>query len=266
MTPPTPDEQARGANKVELYKCSENGCGAYERFPRYSDVWALLETKRGRCGEWANCFSMLCRAVGARVRWVWNSEDHVWTEVYSEHQKRWVHVDACEEAWDTPRLYAEGKRTIDMTSSVIPGLPLALGWRKRLAYCIAFSIDGATDVTRRYVRHPAQHGLDRTRCPEEVLLFIIHEIRKMRRDNLDKEARRRLMREDEREESELRSYVAQTLTSQMVNSIPGSTTDGSRSDEVKTPVGRQSGTSEWINERGEAGMGQPSPDRRLDGR
>ena len=73
------------------------------------------------------------------------------------------------------------------------------------------------------------------------------------------------MKEDAREEKELRSYVAQALTAQMVSTMPGAVQCQSRTstaDEVKTPAGRQSGSPEWINARGENGTNIPDASQR----
>ena len=135
-----------------------------------------------------------------------------------------------------------------------------------MSYVIAFSNEGATDVTRRYIRDAAAHSLERNRCPEEVLLYILHEIRQMRRKDLAKEEKRRLVRDDQREERELRGYVVLALTAEIERLIPGGGRPGSAgaaaaarpsvaaSSEVKLPA-RSTGTEAWRRARGENGEG-----------
>ncbi|OAQ28419.1 cysteine proteinase [Linnemannia elongata AG-77] len=129
---PSAQERLQGAGMVETYKCTAPDCHQITRFPRYGGMPKILfETRRGRCGEWANCFTVCCRALGYKARFVHDTTDHVWTEVWSEHKGRWIHCDSCEAAYDQPLLYTTG-------------------WGKTLSYCVSFSAEEVVDVTRRY--------------------------------------------------------------------------------------------------------------------
>lgn len=74
---------------------------------------------------------------------------------------------------------------------------------------------------------------------------------------MDKAVQQRLRREDEREERELRSYVASSLADDMLNAIPG-TVNAQRGEDVKTPAERQQEAAvQWANQQQ-----MDQPDRR----
>ncbi|XP_049936466.1 peptide-N(4)-(N-acetyl-beta-glucosaminyl)asparagine amidase isoform X2 [Nymphaea colorata] len=131
MGVPFASESNFGGSRVELYRCKI--CSKVTRFPRYNDPLKLLETRRGRCGEWANCFTLYCRSLGYESRLILSFTDHVWTECFSNSLGRWMHLDPCEGVYDNPLLYEKG-------------------WGKQLDYVIALSKDGVFDVTKRYTR------------------------------------------------------------------------------------------------------------------
>lgn len=144
-TRPNADELQHGARVVELHHCS--ACNSTTRFPRFNSPVHLLTTRRGRCGEWNNCFMLILAALGITARYVWNREDHVWCEFWLEFRGCWIHLDSCEAAYDQPHLYA-------------------MGWGKRMLYVFAIGDTDVEDVLERYV---GDKGLPRKECDEEVL-------------------------------------------------------------------------------------------------
>ncbi|XP_004377430.1 peptide-N(4)-(N-acetyl-beta-glucosaminyl)asparagine amidase isoform X1 [Trichechus manatus latirostris] len=170
--PPSDDDLKWGANRVEDHYC--DACQFSNRFPRYNNPEKLLETRCGRCGEWANCFTLCCRALGFEARYVWDYTDHVWTEVYSPSQQRWLHCDACEDVCDKPLLYE-------------------VGWGKKISYVIAFSKDEVVDVTWRYSCKHEDVISRRTLVKEELLRETINGLNKQRQLSLSESRRKELL-------------------------------------------------------------------------
>lgn len=103
---PSAEDREYHATRVEGYRCKV--CNTLGRFPRYNHPSKLFESRTGRCGEWANAFTAMCKALGHDARIILDWTDHVWTEVYVENDKRWIHLDSCENAYDKPLIYERG--------------------------------------------------------------------------------------------------------------------------------------------------------------
>ncbi|OEL34685.1 Peptide-N(4)-(N-acetyl-beta-glucosaminyl)asparagine amidase [Dichanthelium oligosanthes] len=184
-------------------------------------LWKLLQTRRGRCGEWANCFTFYCRTFGYEARLVssiiLDFTDHVWTECFSNLYGRWMHLDPCEGVYDNPLLYEKG-------------------WNKKLDYCIAVSKDGVRDVTRRYTRKWHEVLSRRTITSEETVSAVLSSITGKYRTGLSTGAFS-VIETREKEESEELSKSAY-LQVETTLSLPG----------------RLSGSVEWRKARSELGQ------------
>lgn len=201
-------------NRVEVGFC----CGAETKFTRFNDVADLMVSRKGRCGEYANCFTFFCRALDYKARWVTSQFDHVWTEIYSENQKRWIHIDPSDNVIDAPLMYQHG-------------------WKRTIDYVFAFSREDIQDVTWRYTSNHKSAKRLRQKCSEDELQRAIIQIRQKRQS---------ILSEIERKES---SYL--TLSELIELMIERAPTE----NELK---GRSSGNMSWKLERGESSISNVS--------
>jgi len=216
--PETQEEREGGASRVEVYFCSS--CNDTTTFPRHNSARKLLETRKGRCGEYANLFGLYCRAVGFEVRYCADFTDHVWVECLVDDD--WIMADACEGLIDKVSMYEDG-------------------WGKDLSYIIGVTTDSVMDVTPRYTRKWFSPDFQARRravtSSEEQSQHIVKQCNATLQKSCSKNRCEELNRRMEREQSMLSSYQQATEWT----------------DEEKHGEGRISGSFQWKLSRKEAG-------------
>lgn len=98
---------------------------------RHNDPLEIIAYGKGRCGEYSILFTALCLAHDYQARLILDLSDHVWTEVWDNEKKRWVHVDPSEKRFDDPEMYERD-------------------WKKHLKEVFAFENGDIEDVTQNY--------------------------------------------------------------------------------------------------------------------
>ncbi len=127
--------------------------------------------------------------------------DHIWSEYYSEGEKRWIHADPCEARRDAAHLYegatdgntrARHKRERAFANRRWCGCQgltflrcpfralFSGGWGKKLTYIISASKDEVVDVTRRYSKRYSEVLERRTLCPEAWLAIYCQSLSQMK--------------------------------------------------------------------------------------
>ena len=214
---PNSEEEKFLTYKIEKYRCIN--CDKEVKFVRYNKTIKLLETRTGRCGEWSNLFGGILYTCGFKTRLIFNYEDHVWDEYYNEDEKRWIHLDPCEEAYDTPLLYEQG-------------------WGRVMTFILGLSDDGLVDVTPRYVKDWKIISERKKKKNISKLKAIMEEINTKMSEGISPEE---MKKREERRKNEIESFNEKIKSEEGANTYVND-------DEKK---GRQSGSLEWRKNRGE---------------
>eukprot|EP00980_Cylindrotheca_fusiformis_P000480 scaffold119_cov131-Cylindrotheca_fusiformis.AAC.10 len=225
--PETEEEKEGGAKRVEVYYCPQ--CDANTTtFPRYNKAKKLLETKKGRCGEYSNLFGLFCRSAGLETRLVLDLSDHLWNEVWLGES--WVMADGCEGIIDKPSMYE-------------------YGWgKKELCYMIGICNDHVVDVTPRYTRQFLSEDFQKRRraqtSSEQVSEQIFNEINAQLQQSLPRSRLDKIRSRNKEELMELQLFKQTTEWT----------------PQEKYGRGRISGSLAWKRERQEEGNAKTNGD------
>ncbi|KAJ8977821.1 hypothetical protein NQ317_008063 [Molorchus minor] len=143
------NQTSHNSRQINLHRCKT--CHQFTSFPRYNDLNILLETPRGRCGLMGKYVYTFLSSIGWDARFVVDEGDHVWTEVYSVTQKRWLHTVIL------VKMYAIHH------------------------YCMR--VDEIQDVTWRYTSNHKEVLKRRKNCSEEELISALFKLRSLRQKN-----------------------------------------------------------------------------------